>query len=309
MIIVSQDKTILQKKASTLIEALPYIRKYAGQTFVIKYGGHAMGDEALAKQFAEDIVLLHHVGIHPVIVHGGGPQIGAMLEKLGITTEFVDGLRVTNKATVEVAEMVLSGSIAKKIVSDITFVGGRAVGLSGKDGHMVRAKKRTHQKRDPESNIEQVVDLGFVGEPTEVDPSLILQAIEAGNIPVISPIAVGTDGETYNVNADTMAGAIAASLQARRFLLLTDVAGVLDTDGNLLTELSEEDVHSLKETGVITGGMIPKVDTCLHAINKGVRGAVIIDGRVKHAILLEIFTERGAGSLIRDPRFDQESGV
>lgn len=309
MITVTDDKAFLQKKASTLIEALPYIRKYAGQTFVIKYGGHAMGEEALAKQFAQDIVLLHHVGIHPVVVHGGGPQIGAMLKKLDIASEFVDGLRVTSAATVEVAEMVLSGSISKKIVSDITTAGGRAISLSGKDGHMVRATKRTHQHRDPDSNIEQVVDLGFVGEPTHVDPTLINQAIAAGNIPVISPIAVGEDGSTYNVNADTMAGAVAASLEARRFLLLTDVAGVLDQDGELLTELSEDDITRLKKDGVITGGMIPKVDTCLHAIQEGVRGAVIIDGRVKHAILLEIFTERGAGSLIRDPEFADEAGV
>ncbi len=309
MITVTQDKTKLQKKAATLIEALPYIRKYAGEIFVIKYGGHAMGDDALSKQFAEDIVLLRHVGIYPVIVHGGGPQIGAMLNKLGISSEFVDGLRVTCEDTVEVAEMVLSGSIAKKIVSDITSAGGRAVGLSGKDSHMVKARKRNHTRQDPDSNIESVVDLGFVGEPTHIDPTLIRQAIDAGNIPVISPIAVGENGETYNINADTMAGAVASALDARRFLLLTDVAGVLNTNGDLLTELSEDDVASLKKDGVITGGMIPKVDTCLMAIKAGVRGAVIIDGRVKHAILLEIFTERGAGTLIRDPHFVSESGA
>lgn len=309
MIVVTQDKSILQKKASTLIEALPYIRKYSGDTFVIKYGGHAMGDEALSRQFAEDIVLLKHVGINPVIVHGGGPQIGSMLERLGIQTEFVDGLRVTCKATVEVAEMVLAGSICKKITSDITLAGGRAVGLSGKDGHMVRAVKRDLRKRDPDSNIEKVVDLGYVGEPSEVDPTLILQAIQAGNIPVVSPIAIGPAGETFNVNADTMAGALAAALEARRFMLLTDVAGVLNADGELMTELSFEDVDRLKDTGVITGGMIPKVDTCLHALRAGVRGAVIIDGRVKHAILLEIFTERGAGTLLRDNQYAQEAGV
>lgn len=299
MIIVSQDKSILQKKAATLIEALPYIRKYAGDIFVIKYGGHAMGDENLARQFAQDIVLLKHVGINPVVVHGGGPQIGEMLKRLGITSEFVDGLRVTSRATVEVAEMVLSGSICKDIVSNITQAGGRAIGLSGKDGHMVKVRPVDHVSIDPESNIEKVIDLGFVGYPEEVDPYLITQAIAAGNIPVISPIAVDKDGNTFNVNADTMAGALAASLNARRFLLLTDVPGVLNKNGDLLTELTASDIASLRADGTITGGMIPKTDTCLSAVKGGVKGAVIIDGRVKHAILLEIFTERGAGTLIR----------
>jgi len=299
MIIVEQDKIKLQKKASTLVEALPYLRKYAGEIFVVKYGGHAMGTAELSLQFAEDISLLKQVGIHPVIVHGGGPQIGAMLERLNIQSEFIDGLRVTNKATVEVAEMVLCGSINKSIVADIQTAGGRAIGLSGKDSGMVTAQKVERVKADPDSNIEQVIDLGFVGEPVAVNPEIIHQCIDGGIIPVISPIAPGIDGHTYNINADTMAGAIAGALQARRFFLLTDVPGVLGKDKNLLTELDTAEITKFKADGTISGGMIPKVDTCLNAAEKGVKGAVILDGRVKHAILLEIFTERGAGTLIR----------
>lgn len=298
MIKVDQDKKILQKKAATLVEALPYMRKYAGETFVIKYGGHAMGDPALAKQFAQDIVLLKQVGINPVVVHGGGPQIGQMLSRLSIETEFVDGLRVTCKATVEVAEMVL-GSIGKSIVADINEAGGRAVGLSGKDSSMVTATKMARTKRDPSSNIEKVIDFGFVGEPTTVDPRIVEQCIENGIIPVISPIAQGEDGNTYNINADTMAGAIAGALHARRFFLLTDVPGVLNKDKELLTELDRSNIEALVEDGTITGGMMPKVETCLNAVDLGVKGAVILDGRVMHAMLLEIFTERGAGTLIR----------
>jgi len=299
MIIVEQDKIKLQKKASTLVEALPYLRKYAGEIFVVKYGGHAMGTAELSLQFAEDISLLKQVGIHPVIVHGGGPQIGAMLERLNIQSEFIDGLRVTNKATVEVAEMVLCGSINKSIVADIQTAGGRAIGLSGKDSGMVTAQKVERTKADPDSNIEQVIDLGFVGEPVAVNPEIIHQCIDGGIIPVISPIAPGIDGHTYNINADTMAGAIAGALQARRFFLLTDVPGVLGKDKKLLTELDTAEITKFKADGTISGGMIPKVDTCLNAAEKGVKGAVILDGRVKHAILLEIFTERGAGTLIR----------
>ncbi|NVJ97718.1 MAG: acetylglutamate kinase [Alphaproteobacteria bacterium] len=299
MIIVDRDKKKLQKKAATLVEALPYMRKYAGETFVIKYGGHAMGDPALAKQFAQDITLLKQVGINPVVVHGGGPQIGEMLKKLSIQTEFVDGLRVTCKATVDIAEMVLCGSICKSIVADINSVGGRAIGLSGKDSSLVTATKMERTKPDPDSNIEKVIDFGFVGEPTHVDPTIIKQSIANGIIPVISPIAAGADGNTYNINADTMAGAIAGALGARRFFLLTDVAGVLSKDGELLTELTGEDIDELVADGTITGGMMPKVETCVNAVTKGVNGAVILDGRVTHAILLEIFTERGAGTLIR----------
>lgn len=299
MLIVDRDRRKLQKKASTLVEALPYMRKYAGETFVIKYGGHAMGDPALARQFAQDITLLKQVGINPVVVHGGGPQIGKMLQKLSIQTEFIDGLRVTCKATVDIAEMVLCGSICKSIVADINAVGGRAVGLSGKDSSLVTATKMERSKPDPDSNIEKVIDLGFVGEPTHVDPTIIQQSIANGIIPVISPIAAGDDGHTYNINADTMAGAIAGALQARRFFLLTDVPGVLNKEGDLLTELTSEDIDRLVEDGTITGGMMPKVETCINAVSKGVNGAVILDGRETHAILLEIFTERGAGTLIR----------
>ena len=298
MIAVDQDKRKLQKKASTLVEALPYMRKYAGETFVIKYGGHAMGDPALAKQFAEDITLLKQVGINPVVVHGGGPQIGEMLSRLAIKTEFVDGLRVTCKATVDIAEMVL-GSIGKSIVADINAAGGRAVGLSGKDSSMVIATKMERTKRDPDSNIENAVDFGFVGEPTTVDPRIVQQCIDSGIIPVISPIAPGADGETYNINADTMAGAIAGALGARRFFLLTDVPGVLSKEKELLTELDRTDIEALVADGTITGGMMPKVETCLTAVDLGVKGAVILDGRVKHALLLEVFTERGVGTLIR----------
>jgi len=299
MITVTPDQQTLQRKAATLIEALPYMKKYAGETFVIKYGGHAMGDDELARQFAQDVVLLKQVGINPVIVHGGGPQIGSMLKRLGVQSEFIDGLRVTDAATVEIAEMVLSGSINKSIVADLNDAGGRAIGLSGKDSDMVRARKVSRTKRDPDSNIEQVVDLGFVGEPCHVDPTFLQSSMAAGIIPVIAPIAMGDDGKTYNINADTMAGAIAGALKARRFFLLTDVAGVLDKEKNLLTELGSADIDRLIADGTISGGMIPKVETCLMAVDAGVRGAVILDGRVTHAILLEIFTERGAGTMIR----------
>lgn len=293
------NKKKLQKKAATLVEALPYMRKYSGETFVIKYGGHAMGDSALANQFAEDITLLKQVGINPVVVHGGGPQIGDMLSRLSIESEFIDGLRVTSKATVDIAEMVLCGSVCKSIVADINAVGGRAIGLSGKDSSLVMAEKAHRTKPDPDSNIEQVIDLGFVGEPAHVDPTILKQSIANGIIPVVSPIAAGIDGHTYNINADTMAGAIAGALGARRFFLLTDVPGVLNKDGDMLTELDAHDINALKKDGTITGGMIPKVETCLKAVEMGVKGAVILDGRVKHALLLEIFTERGAGTLIR----------
>ncbi|MFC3050426.1 acetylglutamate kinase [Kordiimonas pumila] len=296
---MEQDHSVLQRKASTLVEALPYLKKYAGEIFVVKYGGHAMGDEALAHQFAEDITLLQQVGINPVIVHGGGPQIGAMLKRLNIDSEFIDGLRVTSKATVEVAEMVLCGSINKSIVADIQAAGGRAIGLSGKDSGMVSARKVERTKADPDSNIEQVIDLGFVGEPATIDIKIIQQCIKSGVIPVIAPIAPGIDGGTYNINADTMAGAIAGALQARRFFLLTDVPGVMNKDKDLLTELDANEIAALKADGTISGGMIPKVDTCLMAAEEGVKGAVILDGRVTHAILLEIFTERGVGTLIR----------
>ncbi len=286
-------------KAETLVEALPYLQRYAGRTFVVKYGGHAMGDPDLAHDFAEDVVLLKAVGINPVVVHGGGPQIGNMLKKLGVESRFVDGLRVTDKATAEVAEMVLSGAINKEIVRWIAGAGGKALGISGKDGGLVTAKKVERTTRDPDSQIEQVVDLGFVGEPDRVDTSVIKTISDAGMIPVIAPIAVGADGDTYNINADTMAGAIAAALGAARLFLLTDVTGVLDKDKNLLTDLRPADIARLQQDGTISGGMIPKLETCVHAVEAGCEAAVVLDGRVPHAMLLEIFTSRGAGTLIR----------
>ena len=258
-----------------------------------------MGDPALALDFAKDVVLLKAVGINPVVVHGGGPQIGAMLKKLGVESTFIDGLRVTDKATAEIAEMVLSGGINKELVGWIAGAGGKALGISGKDGGLVIASKVQRTTKDPDSNIERVLDLGFVGEPQTVDTSIIETASAAGMIPVIAPIAPGADGATYNINADTMAGAIAAALGAARLFLLTDVAGVLDAEGNLLTDLQPGDIARLQAAGAITGGMIPKLETCIHAVEAGCEAAVVLDGRVPHAMLLEIFTERGAGTLIR----------
>jgi len=290
----------LLAKAETLVEALPYMQRYAGETFVVKYGGHAMGDPELARDFAEDVVLMKAVGINPVVVHGGGPQIGAMLKTLGVETRFVDGLRVTDAETARVAEMVLSGSINKEIVSWIGQAGGRAVGLSGKDGRLVTAGKVHRTTRDPDSNIESAVDLGFVGEPVDVDRRVIDTLSKAGMIPVVAPIGVGEDGHTYNINADTMAGALAIALGAARLFLLTDVAGVLDKQKRLLTDLTPAQIEVLQGDGTISGGMIPKLQTCVHAVEGGVDAAVILDGRVPHAMLLEIFTRRGAGTLVRE---------
>ncbi len=288
----------IRNKAAVLIEALPYFQRYAGRSFVVKYGGHAMGDPDAARDFAEDIVLLKAVGINPVVVHGGGPQIGAMLEKLGVETSFVDGLRVTDKATAEIAEMVLSGAINKQLVSWIARAGGKAIGISGKDGNMVTARKLERTTRDPESNIEKVLDLGFVGEPEHVDTTILETASAAGMIPIIAPIATDAEGNTYNINADTMAGAVAAALGAARLFLLTDVKGVLDKQGELLTDLKPADIAALREDGTIAGGMIPKLETCVHAVEAGCEAAVVLDGRVPHAMLLEFFTSRGAGTLI-----------
>ena len=288
----------LLAKAETLVEALPYLQRYAGETFVIKYGGHAMGDPEAQRDFAEDVVLLKAVGINPVVVHGGGPQIGAMLKQLGIESTFVGGLRVTDAATAEVAEMVLAGKINKEIVGWIAGLGGRAVGISGKDANLVLAEKVQRSEPDPNSGIERHVDLGFVGEPVGVDPTILTNLTNDHFIPVVAPVALGADGATYNINADTMAGAIAGALGAKRFFLLTDVAGVLDKAGTLLTDLDRAGIDALKGDGTITGGMIPKVDTCLSAVDAGVEAAVILDGRIPHAMLLEIFTARGAGTLI-----------
>jgi len=287
------------EQARTLSEALPFMRRYAGATFVIKYGGHAMGDAALAAGFARDVVLLRQVGINPVVVHGGGPQIGRMLDRLRIKSEFVDGLRVTDRETVEVVEMVLAGSINKEIVSAINAAGGFAVGLSGKDGNLMRAQRLRRTKRDLSSNIERILDLGLVGEPSEVNPH-ILEFYERSDItPVIAPIGFGQNGETLNVNADTAAGAIAAAVSAERLLLLTDIEGVLDKNGNLITEMTASQARRYISDGTIQGGMIPKVETCLDAVGKGVAAAVIVDGRVPHVLLLELFTEHGAGTLVR----------
>jgi len=286
------------RTARTITEALPFMRRYAGKTFVIKYGGHAMVDAELAHIFASDIALLKQVGINPIVVHGGGPQIGRMLERLQVKSEFIDGLRITDAATVEVVEMVLSGTINKSIVSAINAAGGRAVGLSGKDGNLIQAQKLRRTKRDPDSNIEKVLDLGFVGEPTMIDPKILFSLQNSDIIPVIAPIGVGPAGETYNINADTAAGAIAAAAGASRLLMLTDVVGVLDKQGELIQELTTEQIARLSEDGTISGGMIPKLETCVKAVNNGVEAAVILDGRVPHSMLLEIFTGGGIGTLV-----------
>jgi len=296
----SQHKLSRADIAAVLADALPFMRRYAGQTVVIKYGGHAMGDPELARKFCADIVQLKLSGIHPVIVHGGGPQIGRMLERLGIASRFEDGLRVTCAQTVEVAEMVLSGSINKQVVACIQEMGGKAVGISGKDGNLCLARKLKRKKTDPVSGIERVIDLGFVGEPVRIDTDILDTLIASHAIPVIAPIGVSPEGETLNINADTFAGAIAKAVQAKRLLLLTDVEGVLDPDGNLIPELTPQDVDRLIEEGVITGGMIPKVRSSVEVIKGGVEGVVILDGRVPHAVLLELFTPHGVGTRISE---------
>jgi acetylglutamate kinase len=287
------------RTAATVAGTLPYMKKFAGQTFVVKYGGHAMGDEDLAEKFARDIVLLKQVGIHPIVVHGGGPQIGRMLERLNIESEFIDGFRVTTKGIVDIVEMVLSGAINKSIVTAIQRAGGQAMGLSGKDGNLIRARKLQRTSKDPDSNIERVLDLGFVGEPTHVDPSIMEEFARSDFIPVIAPIGIGDDGETYNINADTAAGAVAAAIKAEKLIMLSDVAGVLTKDGELLSELTCKEVESLMQDGTITGGMIPKLETCHYALQHDVNRAHILDGRVPHVMLVEIFTEQGAGTMVR----------
>ncbi|MEI8144260.1 MAG: acetylglutamate kinase [Alphaproteobacteria bacterium] len=281
-----------------LNEALPYMQKYDDEIIVVKYGGHAMGDHTAAKSFARDIVMLEQSGINPVVVHGGGPQIGQMLAKLGIKSEFIDGLRVTDQQTVDIVEMILAGSINKQIVGFINAAGGKAIGLCGKDGDMVKAVKVTRTMVDPDSNIEKVVDLGFVGEPDKVDTKVLDTVLGKDLVPVLAPVATSTDGETYNVNADTFAGAIAGALKAKRLLLLTDVPGVLDKNKNMIKELSVDDCRRLIADGTATGGMIPKIETCIYAIERGVEGVVILDGKVPHAVLVELLTDGGAGTLI-----------
>jgi len=290
--------------AKTLAEALPYIQIYDRETVVIKYGGHAMGQEEVAKVFAADAVLLKLLGVHPVVVHGGGPQISRMLDKAGVKSTFVDGLRVTDEATMEVAEMVLSGAINKEIANWITLAGAeadvRGVGLSGKDARLITAEKVTRTRKDPDSMIEEVVDLGFVGEPTKVDPHLlqVLLSSETDYIPVVAPIGVSAQGETFNINADTVAGALAGALKAKRMLMLTDIKGVLDGNGELIREMTIEQARELIATGVASGGMIPKLENAIHAIEAGVEAVVILDGRRPHAMLVELFSEHGAGTLI-----------
>ena len=289
----------VEDKARILSEALPFMQRYDRQTVVVKYGGHAMGDENVAKDFARDIVLLKQSGVNPIVVHGGGPQIGAMLARLNIKSEFADGLRITDRATVEVVEMVLAGSINKEIVTAINQAGGQAAGLCGKDGNLVVARKLTRTRRDPESNIERLLDLGFVGEPAQINPQILDTILDSDIIPVIAPIGVSPEGETYNINADTVAGAIAGAMAAKRLLLLTDVAGVLDQDKRLIPELTVADALAMIGDGTISGGMIPKVETCLAAIEQGVEAVVILDGRVPLAVLLELYMEGGFGTLIR----------
>lgn len=293
-----QEAEEVLKTAKTLVEALPYMRKFAGSTFVVKYGGHAMGDSKVADTFAQDIVLLKQVGINPVVVHGGGPQIGQMLDKLKIKSEFIDGLRVTDQATVEIVEMVLAGAINKQIVSAINKAGGNAIGISGKDGNLIRATKLTRTKKDPDSNIERILDLGFVGEPEKVNPHILESFAKSDIIPVVAPIGIGAEGETYNINADTAAGAIAAEIKARKLILLTDVAGLLSKEKELISKITTGEAELLIKDGTISGGMIPKIETCISSLKNGVGATHILDGRVPHILLVETFTRHGAGTMI-----------
>ncbi len=294
------DAVSPEVQARILAEALPYMQRYDEEIVVVKYGGHAMGAENLAREFARDIVLLEQTAINPVVVHGGGPQIEAMLKKVGVQSQYAAGLRVTDEKTLEIVEMVLAGSINKQMVGYINEAGGKAVGLCGKDGNMVVARKLTRTAIDPDSSIEKVIDLGFVGEPDKVDTTVLNQILGRELIPVLAPVAAAPNGGTFNVNADTFAGAIAGALHAKRLLLLTDVPGVLDKSKNLIKELSVDDARRLIADGTISGGMIPKVETCIDALDRGVEGVVILDGKVPHAVLLELFTELGAGTLIHN---------
>jgi len=285
-----------REQAQILMQALPHMLRYDESIIVVKYGGHAMGDEEKERDFARDMVLLEQSGVNPVVVHGGGPQIGAMLAKLGIQSRFSGGLRVTDKATVEIVEMVLAGAINKGIVGAINAQGGRAVGLCGKDGNMVIARKVSRAGSGDE--VEPYVDLGYVGEPDKIDMTVLEQILGRDLIPVLAPVAAGADGQTYNINADTFAGAVAGALKAKRLLFLTDVPGVLDKDKKLIKHLRIDEIHELIADGTITGGMIPKVETCIYAIERGVEGVVILDGKTPHAVLVELLTDYGAGTLI-----------
>ena len=295
----SSDVAAATERARVLAQALPFLRRYAGATVVVKYGGHAMGEEHLAEEFGRDIALLKQVGLNPVVVHGGGPQINTMLKRLAVQSTFLDGLRVTDAAAMEVVEMVLAGTVNKYVSNLITRAGALAVGICGKDGGMIRARKLVRMKKNPDTGEEQALDLGFVGEPEHIDVRVIHALTGGGLVPVIAPVGVDADGQTYNINADTVAAAVAGALNATRLLMLTDVPGVLDKDKNLIPELSLADVDARIADGTITGGMIPKVENCVEAVKLGVKGAVILDGRVPHACLLELFTEGGPGTIIR----------
>ena len=285
-------------KVATLIESLPYMKQYSGLSVVIKFGGHAMGEQASIEAFARDIVFLQQVGAKPVVVHGGGPQIGSMLARLEMESNFIDGLRVTDQQTISIVEMVLAGAINKSLVASISAAGGMSVGISGKDGNLIIAKKLSHRTKDTDSAIENLVDLGYVGIPDKVDKQVLDALLGVNMIPVVAPLGLGADGQTYNINADTAAGSIASALNASRLLMLTDVDGVLDDNGKLIPRLSIAQAKQLILNGVIKGGMIPKVETCIQAVQSGAGAAVILDGRKKHAVLVELFTEHGIGTLI-----------
>ncbi|MCX7380723.1 MAG: acetylglutamate kinase [Alphaproteobacteria bacterium] len=293
------DAGTAQQQAEILAQALPFLRRYAGATIVVKYGGHAMGEEHLARMFGSDIALLKQVGVNPVVVHGGGPQINAMLKRLDIKSSFIDGLRVTDAATVEAVEMVLAGTVNKHVAGLINQAGALAVGICGKDGGLIRARKVERTRKNPETGAMEPIDLGFVGEPEHVDVRVIHALTGAGLIPVIAPVGVGADGQTYNINADTVAGAIAGALGATRLLMLTDVPGVLDENKQMIPEMTLETVAAGIASGMISGGMIPKVENCVDAVQRGAKGAVILDGRLPHACLLELFTDGGIGTIIR----------
>ena len=284
------------KQTSILSQALPFMQRYAGKNITIKFGGSAMGEDKLSSSFAKDIVLLKQVGINPIVIHGGGPRIRKMLDRLKVKSSFVDGLRVTDKETMDIVEMVLSGSINKEIVMEINKEGGMAIGLSGKDALLAKTKK--FKKKNSTGEVEKILDLGFVGLPSKINSEFLKWCIKTDFIPVISPIGYGENFETYNINADTMSGAISASILSERLILLTDVKGVLDKKGNLLTQIKVSEVNKLINNGTISGGMIPKVQTCVEAVKNGVKAAVILDGKLEHSILLEIFTEHGVGTLI-----------
>ena len=285
--------------ADILTEALPFMQKYAGLTIVIKYGGNAMSESSSIQSFCEDVALLKQSGLHPVIVHGGGPQIGLMLEKMGIETRFEGGMRITDKKTLEVVELVLCNKVNKEIVTKINKAGGKAVGISGKDSSIITAKKYKWENGESDSKETKAIDLGFVGIPISINSEMINDLIKNDFVPVIAPLGISEEGITYNINADTAAGAIAESLKAKRLLILTDVQGVLNSENNLIEEIEKKEVEAMIQVGVVSGGMIPKLNTCIHALEKGVGATVIVDGRNKHAVLLELFTEHGAGTLIR----------